>query len=744
MIIPVTTRVWKVLRICYCVFNSHQKKVYLVASLVLLLTVQTGAQNPPRPKEPEPEDVVRVYSELVQTDVMVFDKEGRFVNGLKREDFELRIDGKPRQVEFFERVSAGSGNEEVQLAAARGAAASARNTSAAPVPLDRGRAIFFFVDDFHMSAGNLAGIRKMLNRFVDQGLGQNDLAAMTCSSGSIGFLQQLSDNRAVMRAAVQRLSFHQIGTHDLDRPPMTEYHALKIDHNDNDVLDYFIDEFLRNNPGLSRQIAEQSVRERANHILQYAANEARKTLAGLESLVRSSSKLPGRKLVFFISDGFLLDDRNSDSFERLRRITSAAARNGVVIYSMDARGLVASLEDPSVGAAFDPTGRLSRGSSGELVATQDGMNALAKDTGGRTIFNTNALDVGLSKAINETSVYYLLAWRPDRETDSDKFRRINVKLLNHPDYTVRVRQGFFDREPVPTTKKSEAENKKPANKQTDSPTEIALRESLHAAFPTTDLPVAMNLSYLDQPKGMMLTVSMQLNTDSLQYRQATAGLTGDVDIRGTIYNDQGKAGAGFSDRLTVSAASLDKLKQSKKEIVYNFPVFLPAGLFQVRVAARDPATGKVGAAFEWIEIPNLADKKLALSSLIVAEVLPTTTLGSASSPGTGPDAQMRVNHRLRRDSVMRFMLNIYNALKSPADGNPDLGAQVLILRDQQPVITTPSKRVATNEAGQPDRLLYGGDLSLEGLAPGHYVLQVSIVDRVAKTSATQRTKLDIE
>ncbi len=53
----------------------------------------------PRPPPAKPQDdVVRVYTELVQTDVMVFDKQGRFVNGLTKDNFELRIDGKPRAI----------------------------------------------------------------------------------------------------------------------------------------------------------------------------------------------------------------------------------------------------------------------------------------------------------------------------------------------------------------------------------------------------------------------------------------------------------------------------------------------------------------------------------------------------------------------------------------------------------------------------------------------------------------------
>src|SRR6476619_3365374 len=76
------------------------------------------AQNPQEPKPSD--DVVRVFTELVQTDVMVFDKQGRFMDGLNRDNFEIKIDGQVRPIQFFEQVKAGTSNEEAQLAAARG------------------------------------------------------------------------------------------------------------------------------------------------------------------------------------------------------------------------------------------------------------------------------------------------------------------------------------------------------------------------------------------------------------------------------------------------------------------------------------------------------------------------------------------------------------------------------------------------------------------------------------------------
>jgi hypothetical protein len=77
---------------------------YLSLLLALLVASNAPAQTTQKPQD----DVVRVYTELVQTDVMVFDKSGKFVNSLKAENFELRVDGKPRPIQAFEQIAAGS------------------------------------------------------------------------------------------------------------------------------------------------------------------------------------------------------------------------------------------------------------------------------------------------------------------------------------------------------------------------------------------------------------------------------------------------------------------------------------------------------------------------------------------------------------------------------------------------------------------------------------------------------------
>jgi len=213
---------------------------------------------------------------------MVFNRQGRFVDGLKPEQFELRVDGKPMQVSFFERVTAGSVNEEAQIAAARGGAGA--NPSAIKdsgvMPLDRGRIFFFFVDDLHQSIESLKKTRQILLDFIDKKMGQNDSMAVTSATGQIGFLQQLTDNRSVLRAAVARLKVGPRPMSDNQRPPMSESMALAIEvKQDEQVLNYFIDALVRD--GTPRDTAENLVRGRAQQILQQSHFFTRNTLSAL-------------------------------------------------------------------------------------------------------------------------------------------------------------------------------------------------------------------------------------------------------------------------------------------------------------------------------------------------------------------------------------------------------------------------------------------------------------------------------
>src|SRR6185503_4344810 len=159
-----------------------------------------------------------------------------------------------------------------------------------------------------------------------------------------------------------------------------------------------------------------------------------------------------------------------------------------------------------------------RANNSELHASQDSLYALAADTGGKAVFNTNSLEPALGRALKETSSYYLLAWKPDRGSQQSKFRRIEVKVVGRPDLTVQVRRGFFDRE-AETAKT--AKHEKPNNeKKTDEvkSSEAEQRKEMLAPYPTRDIPVSLSLTYLNTaPRGVMLSTALQVANEFLSF-----------------------------------------------------------------------------------------------------------------------------------------------------------------------------------------------------------------------------------
>src|SRR6185369_9262328 len=147
---------------------------------------------------------------------------------------------------------------------------------------------------------------------------------------------------------------------------------------------------------------------------------------------------------FFISDGFLLDaGPNAPNIrDKFDYVVDAAQRAGVVVYTIHAKGLVNSgYMDPAYKKPVDE--RIALNSIGELEANQDALNALANDTGGRALRSTNFFDKWVGNVLDETSNYYVVAWRPEKEEEKvAKFRNVKITVAGQPELTVRAPRGY--------------------------------------------------------------------------------------------------------------------------------------------------------------------------------------------------------------------------------------------------------------------------------------------------------------
>jgi len=590
---------------------SLLSKAACFAACLLIFSTIAVSQTKPTDQSGEAQDVIKFETSLVQTDVMVFDKQGRFVEGLKPEQFQLRINKTPRDISFFEMVR--SGGYTTQSNEAKNEQPNTGATTPKPAnPLAdaQRRSIIFFVDDYHLAPDSLSRTRAALLDFIDNRVRANDLIAITSPSGQVGFLQQFTANKDALRSAVARLSYRNAGPTDMEKPPMSQYIAMKIREGDEQAMVYYIQEIQKQNcyPGgicsVTPQTARQMVRNRAQQIVAESAPSTDDTLRLLEGLMRTAAQIPGRKLVFVISDGFYLGDSKFTSIDRLKKVTDAAGRAGVVIYTLDARGIVGDSVDLTNDKPIDSKGMLTAASIGQISASQDGLAALAADTGGQAFLNTNQpMREWVEKVIDETSRYYVLAWKPDNEEQKrGKFKNIEVTVIGRPDLKVRMRTSYFKSAALPLLTTKKKKDKDPAKAREDD-----MRLVIDAPVTQHEIPADVDVRFVQMPGfGTRILATLSIDDSALTFDLAEGKLAADVDIGGIVYDDKGKPIDSFVGRLRILQQSpTTRAARPQRRSIYRFSTLVPGGLYQVRVAIRDLKSSRTGSAMDWIKVPKI-------------------------------------------------------------------------------------------------------------------------------------------
>jgi VWFA-related protein len=718
-----------------------------VGVLLLLLTILLfNGSAALAQDEKQADDVLRIRTELVQTDVSVFDKQGRAVSGLRPEQFELTINNKPLAISFFEQVTAGSLREVAQLAAARGLPLNDKAKSdAARATSEHGRIILFFLDDLHLGKESLTRAREALARFVNDEMSGDDQVAVVSTSGQIGFLQQLTDNKTVLRTAISRLNYKGNPETYAGSTQISEYTASQIQDAGNRRLFAYLMESIKVEYGMgmgagrgfhgnnSALQAANILQSRVRQISAETRMQTADTLAVLGSLMDSSARLPGRKLVFFLSDGFLVDARKSNALDTLRRVTQAAARTGAVVYTMDTRG---TIMDPTIDASrndyFDPSGRRSGILMGETTATREPLQILADETGGRAVFNSNSLIEDMRQAVSETSDYYLLAWRPDSEALRDARASLKVIVKGRPDLRVRLRSSYYMPQAATAAEvKDKEETSQGASRTSKTSAESELMAALGSSFTERSLPTSLSVGYVNTAdRGALLRIAMQIESLFAD----TAERNAEIDVLGAAIDDRGSI-------YTFKQLLKTRLDESAPGRAPTWTQQLPLrpGLYQVRLAVRERKSGRTGSAMQWIEVPDISQGRLELSSIFLGERRPESNQGAKEPVAVS----VNVDHSFARTSVLRFQTYVYNARRTERLA-PDVWIQAQVLRKGRAVITTAALKVPPEATQDMSRLPFWTELSLADLPEGRYTLQVTATDRNGQTNAVRQISFIVE
>ena len=126
-------------------------------------------------------------------------------------------------------------------------------------------------------------------------------------------------------------------------------------------------------------------------------------------------------------------------------------------------------------------------------------------------------------------------------------------------------------------------------------------------------------------------INLLIEARKLSFTQSPDGRQhASFDIAGFLYDQFGKLRGGFSETVNTSLPPEDYQRALKEGLTYSAGTELPSGYFQFRAAVREVSTGKIGTISRYLEIPNLSNGRLAMSTLFLFAVDP---------PGKGTNAQ---------------------------------------------------------------------------------------------------------
>jgi hypothetical protein len=214
-----------------------------------------------------------------------------------------------------------------------------------------------------------------------------------------------------------------------------------------------------------------------------------------------------------------------------------------------------------------------------------------------------------------------------------------------------------------------------------------------------------------------------------------------VDVTCVVIDGNGKQLQSYSTRVDLSmrpgAADIPR-----RNVVRDFQFkSLKPGLYQVRAAARDAGSGRIGGVARWIEIPDLSKGQLSLGGVVISEL--------NGAPADGDPSKMfatvksSAGRPLSRGSRLQFSTDVYNARRTGGQLLPSVTVRAVIVANGHLLADTGEHEVMTDGPVDFSRLPFSGEINLEALPPGLYSLQVTATDRADGKSVTQLAKFSI-
>jgi VWFA-related protein len=416
-----------------------------------LLGLSASAQQTSPPKQPQaPAATFRSGVDLVVAPVVVRDRQGRAVGGLRQEDFAILDKGKPQAIASFSVEKFETG---VRADGPRAAVPAMGAPAAADPPTVRFVAYLF--DDLNLKPEDLMRVRDAGRRHIGA-LRAGDRAALYTTSGQL--MIDFSEDRRPLQDGLMRLMPRgmEIGS-GLECPDLSLYQADLIrNKRESTAMQAAIQEVQACNPSTSpmsggRRPAAPSAQQNeqlarivmmaATQVLQMGNRQAEIALGVVRDTIKRMASLPGRRTIVLASPGFLTPEQNREKNE----LFDQAIHAEVVINALDARGLYV---DPGFDISKHVTDPEVMRIKAQYANTSARLQAsvlaeLANGTGGSFYENNNDLDEGFRQVAGAPEYIYLIGFSPIRLKLDGSFHPLKVQLQNKSGLSVQVRKGYY-------------------------------------------------------------------------------------------------------------------------------------------------------------------------------------------------------------------------------------------------------------------------------------------------------------
>jgi len=687
-----------------------------LGTVVAFVVAADAAGAPQATRQP----VFRSGTRLIVETVTVKDKDGKAIEGLTAKDFTLTEDGEAQTISFveFQRVDATPGPaappppppSQVPAAATIAATAIPQISSSPPGDIryrDR-RLLVLYFDVTALPAPDLLRACAAARKYIDTQMAPQDLMAMMSFKGAaVRVRQDFTDNRALLREVLQDLIFGE--DKDGDGIPDPE-------------------------PGTAFGQDDG----------EFGIFNTDRQLSALQTAVAMLRPLAEQKSLIYFSSGLRLN--GTDNQAQLRATVNAAIRANVIIHTIDARGLVAQapLGDatrPSPGGIGMFNGQLANAAMTNFQRSQDSLYALAKDTGGKALFDYNDLSQGIVQAADALTSYYLIGYYSTHTATDGRFRRVKVTLNGGLSADVSYRQGYFA--------------DKTFAKFTAADKERQLEDALMLENPVTDITIAMEVNYFQLNRAQyFVPIAVKIPGSELALARRGGAQRTVLDFIGEVKDDYGYTIQNVRDKLDIRLSDDTAVQLAKRPIQYETGFTLLPGKYVIKFLARDDETGRIGTYQTSFTVPNLnrEETRIPTSSVVLASqrVPIADSLHSVqqkvAADAANPliyDGQKLMPSVTRVFSKSRDLYVFLQAYERGATTTQPLVAFVSFYRGDVKVFDTSPLTVTDGLDLKSKAVPLRFSVPLDGVPTGRYDCQVTVLDPTGQKAAFWRAPVVI-